>query len=435
MRLNRGTLIFLALLIIVSAAAYVFINSDSTVSPNMTPTALTKMALFPGLSSSNITSITIKAQVAVEDTRPTPLPGSEALPTLTPVAEGEKAPTETEILAINQDAGGNWLLDESSSLSSTTPIVVATVTTALQTIANTQAESFVPESGDYAQYGLDNPSYEISFVIQESAPAASTTDATPTTPSEPVTRRLRIGDRTFDNLGFYAFLDDDGETVYILSSASTFQSSLLNLVSTPPFAPTPTPIPPAILNVPGPVFSGFNPNIATRFSMTDTTSSRTLVLTKLEDGIDWAIENGDPERTVNQGQITSAFIDFASIQAVSRTTIEDISSVGLDNPAYIITTELNDGRVFQLQVGNLDPSGALYYTLVNEFSEVVLVNATEVNRLLSLLNNPPYAVEVTPEATAEAMAESTEAADAIMAEATEAMTPEATAEMTPEASD
>jgi hypothetical protein len=419
MRLNRGTAIFFIILVVVIGIAYGLMNSDIAGPAEPTATALLRQALFPNLASTDIIAITISSQIPVEDTRPTPLPGAEALPTLTPVAEGEDEPTRAEIFSIRLDEDGTWQVTDDSTLISSSAVEIPKIESALQSIATAQAESFIPESGDYAQYGLDKPSHEITFVVEAAAIEPSTeetsepsTDEESSTTSEPVTRRLRIGDRTLDNLAYYAFLDDDSETVYIISSASSFQSNILNLVTTPPFEPTPTTIPPIAVNIPGPVFSGFNPSIVARFSMSDNTTDESLILSKPEASIDWTIEDGDPTRAVNQGQVTSAFIDVSSVLAVSRANIEDLATVGLDMPSYAIHTEFFDGRTIDVLLGDKDPTGSLYYTLINDISDVILVNAREIDNLLALIDNPPYTVEVTPELTPEAsdVMEATEAA-------------------------
>lgn len=445
MRLNLKTLTFLAVLIVVIIAAYVLTNTDfaESAEPAAVPTT-TRQALFPGLISANVTAITITSNLPAEDSRPTPLPGNPPLATLTPVPEGEEAPTRSEILALSKDAGGNWILAENSTITSTTPVVITTVDTALTNIAGLQAESFIPASGDYEQFGLDNPTHDITFVVQAPDVVAPTPDQI--SESSATTRRLRIGNRTLDNVGLYAFLDEDTETVYIISNATGVQNSVLNMVTTPPFAPQPTATPVPILNVPGPVFAGFNPTTLTSFTITDTASGQSLVLSKLPDGFDWIIEGGDPTRIVDQGLVTSAFIDFASIQGASRAALPDLSAVGLDTPIYIITAATSDGANFQLLVGDkaVTATSERYYTLVNDFTDVVEVNVIGVDRLVALIENPPYFVElvpeitVAPETTAEAMAESTEAVEEVEVEATEAAEEaevEATEEMTPEATE
>ena len=435
MRLNRGTIIFFLILVVIIAAGYVLMNSDDTESDESTATPTVKEALFADIEQANITALTLSQQVPVEDTRPTPLPDEDPLPTLTPVPEGEDAPTQVEILSVVKDAGGNWVLTEESMLTSTSPVEIARIENALGTIVDAQAEAFVPESGDYTQYGLDNPEFELIFVVEATEEDGAEVES--------VTQRLRIGDRSFDNLGFYAFLDDDSETVYIISSASTFKTNVLDMMLTPPFAPTPTPVPPITVNVGGLLFSNLNPTTTSRIAMSDLETGESLVLVKQEDGINWAVEDGDPSRTVSQAKVTTAFIDMTGISVVSRTAIEDLSTVGLDNPIYTLLAEYTDGRTLEVSLGDKDPTGALYYSLVNDISDVILINAPEVDRLLNLIANPPYEiVEATPEATEEAsvaeeMTPEMTQESSVEVEATPEMTAEAPVEeeMTPEATE
>jgi hypothetical protein len=453
MRLNRSSAVFLAVLLLVIAIAYIFLitpDGFGTTPATPVPTSST-VNLFPGLVATNINSLSITSQIPLGDTRATPIPGNPPLPTLTPLPFGAEGPSETKSIVLSYNASGVWVLGQGGTVSSTEPIMQQTVTTALTTLAGLRSsQSFTPADGNYAQYGLDTPNHDITFVVQ--APAASTDPNGQAIAGTPTTRRLRLGNRSVDNTQFFAFLDEDTTTVYVILGASSLDSSVLRMVSQPPFTPAPTPTAAPVLNVPGLPFITFNYNLATSFSVTDHVAGTSVVLTKLPDNVTWSVQVLDltelaatPEATaestaeataevtaeatiavsdllgpqVDQLAVSVYLTEFGYINGVSRTTVADLSTLGLSSPHYTIQALMGDGTSYRLRVGNTDPTGTLYYSLVNDFTDVVLVEAGTVAPLLEMLANPPYVMEITPEVTV-APAEATAPAAEATVETTEA---------------
>ncbi|MEM9951305.1 MAG: DUF4340 domain-containing protein [Chloroflexota bacterium] len=424
MRLNRNSVIFIALLAIVIAVALIFLQDDDG-TDNASPTAESTVAsvqLFPGVAGTNVTSLTVVEQLAsmdaveatAEATEPemTPEATSEAEMTPEATAEADMSPT-TAITVLNRDpVTASWTVGEETTqmidgtISSTQ---LETVVTALVTLRSNR--QFTPSDEDYAQFGLDNPTYEITFVEQ--------TDSAKT-------YRLRVGGLTVGENAYYALLGDDDETIYVITNATAFQTNVLNLSQAIPLEPTAVPTVAPILNTLAP-FADFILTAGNGFTLSNNETGDIIAVARNADNTGWVYtENGD-ELPVQQESLQVILNNFSTISGIDQVENADLATLGLDSPTYVFEASTVDGTIYTLQLGDQDPTGSVYYGLVDNFEQVVLIASDSVLSFIDLFETqPPLTVEVTPEAT-EAMAEST-------AEMTEPA-PEATAEMTEPASE
>ena len=460
MRLNRNSAIFIALLAVVIIVAVIFLRGDGSNEPSLDIEATSEtIALFPGVQPANIISVSVVEVREVGDTRPTPIPGNATLEPPTPLPDGVDPATTTEVATLTRDSALGWVVADTTTQTVTGTVNNLAIESALASLPAISSNSqFIPPEGNYEQYGLaGEPNYDVTFVVQ---PVAGTGVASEGDQSaaEPITYRLRIGNRTVNESGFYAFLNDDSQTVYVINNAAALQNGILNLTTQIPVEIPPTPTTAPILNTGAP-FATFLLNNIGNFTFTNNVSGEFITITRNAD-LTWNyVENGIPLQ-VQPETLQVILNSFMTVQGIQQTDIADLSTVGLDSPDYVFEAQTSDGlTTYRLQLGDQDPTGGIYYALVNDFSQVLLVNANSVSLLISLFDSPPLlvpppettaestaAVEATAEATADAQAGQVEVTAEATAEMTESpaeatadaqagqveMTPEATVEMTEE---
>ena len=441
MRLNRNSAILIAFLAVLIIVSMIFLQDtdESGTIPEIEATAVT-IQLFPELSEAGIVALTVSEQREVGDIRPTPIAGNPTLEPATPLPDGVEPDTTTEIVSLIKDDAGLWVSDASSTSVLNGAVDSVAIENSLRNLgAVLSNRQFTPSDGDYSQYGLDNPSYEISFTEQPIAETGVATDGETPALADPVDYRLRIGDRTIGENSYYAFLNDDSETIYVITNASTLQNSILNLTNTVPLEATPVPTLAPVLNVQAP-FSTFVLTNATGFTFTSEATATVVDVTRNADNTAWVYTQNGEILAVQDEFLQIILNSFSTISGSQQSTVEDLAPLGLDTPAYTLEARTVDGTNYVLQLGDQDPTGTIYYGLVDQFESVVFINASSVALLLDMIENAPLLVpEVTPEVTAEA--EMTSEAMETTEEAE--MTPEATAEvemteeaeMTPEATE
>ena len=416
MRLNRNSAIFIALLAVVIIVSMIFLqdtdNNGDT--PNVEATAET-IQLFPELSETSITVLTITEQREVGDTRPTPIAGNPTLEPPTPLPDGVEPETTTEIISISKNESGLWVADEATSTVTLDGTIDSTaIDNSLRNLGSVVSNrQFTPSDGDYSQYGLDEPAFDITFTEQSVAETGVVAEGEDPAMNDPVDYRLRIGDRTIGENSYYAFLNDDTETIYVITNASTLQNSILNLTNRVPLEPTAVPTTAPVLNVPAP-FSAFVLTNATGFTFTSEATGDVVEITRSDDNTSWVYTQNGEELDVQQEFLQILLNSFSTISGIQQSDVTDLASLGLDTPAYTFEARTVDGTSYTLQLGDQDPTGAIYYGLVDEFDPVVLIDANSVVLLVDMLANPPILEpEMTPEATVEAEVtpEATEASE------------------------
>lgn len=420
MRLNRNSAIFIALLAVVIIVSMIFLQDtdDSGIAPNVEATAET-IQIFPELSETGIIALTVSELREVGDTRPTPIAGNPTLEPATPLPDGVEPETTTEIVSISKNEAGLWVADATNTVALDGTIDSTAIENSLRNLgAVLSNRQFTPSNGDYAQYGLDNPAFDITIVEQTASETGVVAEGEEPEMNEPVTYRLRIGERTIGENSFYAFLNDDTETIYVITNASTLQNGVLNLTTRVPLEATPVPTLAPVLNVPAP-FSAFVLTNATGFTLTSEASGDVVEITRSDDNTAWVYAQNGEVVPVQQEVLQIILNSFSTVSGIQQSSATDLAALGLDTPAYTFEARTVDGTSYLLQLGDQDPTGAIYYGLVDQFASVVLIDANSVILLVDMLANPPIILpEATPEATVEAM-EATEEAE-MTAEATEA---------------
>ncbi len=187
----------------------------------------------------------------------------------------------------------------------------------------------------------------------------------------------------------------------------------MNLTNRVPLEPTAVPTTAPVLNVPAP-FSAFVLTNATGFTFTSEATGDVVEITRSEDNTSWVYTQNGEELDVQQEFLQILLNSFSTISGIQQSDVTDLASLGLDTPAYTFEARTVDGTSYTLQLGDQDPTGAIYYGLVDEFDPVVLIDANSVVLLVDMLANPPILEpEMTPEATVEAEVtpEATEASE------------------------
>lgn len=386
MRLNRNSLLFIALLAIIIIVAGIFLrDTEDSDTPAIEATAET-VQIFPAVSVANVTSLTISEIQEVGDTRPTPIPGNATLEAPTPLPDGVEAEMTTIIVSLSKDAETSiWIAEDETTLSIDDSIDSAQLAEAIANLVGLQSNrQFTPSDGNYEQYGLSEPAFDLSFVTEN-------------TDSEAQDYRLRIGNRTIGENGYYAFLNDDSETIYVINGASILQNGVLNLTTSVPLEPVPTATAAPVLNAQVP-FAGFVLTNAGVFRLSN--DETVIVISRNAENTAWVYTQNGEELTVQQETLNVILNSFSTIFGVDETTVSDLSTLGLDAPSYTFEAGMIDSTLYTLQIGDADPAGTVYYSLVDNFESVVLIDADSLGLLFSLFENPPVIVpEVTPEAT------------------------------------
>lgn len=424
MRLNRNTLIFIALLAIVSVVAGIFLQDDEdSDTPTVEVTAET-IQIFPSVAEAGIISLTISEIREAGDTRPTPIPGNATLEAPTPLPDDVEPEMTSEIVALSKDAETSiWTSGDATTQSLDGTIDGTQLTGAISNLVNLQSNrQFTPSDGNYAQYGLDEPAFDIHFVEGVIAETGVVAEGDEPTSQEAISYRLRIGNRTVGENSYYAFLNEDSETVYIINGASILQNSILNLTTSIPLELVPTPTAAPVLNAQVP-FAGFVLTNAAGFTFSNNETEDVIEISRNENNTAWLyLQNGE-ELDVQQETLQVILNSFSTISGVDQTNASDLTALGLDEPSYRFEARMVDAKLYTLQIGDADPAGTIFYSLVDDFDSVVLIDSDSPVLLLSLFENPPVIVpEITPEATEDSIEvtpEATEDSVEVTPEATE----------------
>jgi len=356
MKMNRNTLMFLVLGLVVISLALLALSGGGTNSAPASPTPQGGGPLFPDLAMQDITQVTIRDEASSSET------------------------------TIRQAEDGAWVLEGSSEA-----LMQSSIDSAISNLANLRAESRF-SSSDLAQYGLDAPTTIISFRANEQD------------------YRLLIGRKNPAGTRYYALLGEDRETVHLVTGTSELDI-LSGYVSSPPIL-QPTSTPGVDVVEAGPVFSDFDEARILSLRVAEQPTGEELILERDEASL-WRITDGADAAGVDQTAARLAVQDFGFISAddVVDGTL-DLARLGLDAPRLLAQATRDDGFVYELRFGSEDPTGRQVYAQVNEDSSVLLISQPNYAQLANLLSNPPLLSEATPEATSEATAEATPEASA-----------------------
>jgi len=114
--------------------------------------------------------------------------------------------------------------------------------------------------------------------------------------------------------------------------------------------------------------------------------------------INWIVSD-QPAELADATQIETAVGNLSFLLIDTKmTTQPPLDSMGLDQPAYMITLVLSNGEQIVLNVGDLTPTGTGYYVQVDN-DPAVVVSQTEMDAVINLLKTPPLAATYTPTVT------------------------------------
>lgn len=123
--------------------------------------------------------------------------------------------------------------------------------------------------------------------------------------------------------------------------------------------------------------------------------------TRVERNADKAWVLSKPEEAeADQGAAEAAATQIGSLRIITPVdNVSDPSIFGLDEPAYVITVEFEDGGKSVLEVGDKTPSDNGYYVRVDD-DKVYVVALSGIDTLENLVSAPPYLNTPTPSPTA-----------------------------------
>ena len=361
MRFNRNTGLFLIISLGVILLAVLFLSKQSET--NSTED-VTVRPLFGGGNVTDIISFSVRDEVAGMET------------------------------VYAQQADGSWSID-STTTGKLGPITQGTIDNAVATLLALQSEQFA--SDKRADFGLDTPNAVIRFTTKAGDESV-----------------LQLGNRNPAGTSRYALVNDDAANVYLIN-ASTQLDTIVTLAGSPPIVLPPTPTPVPVLQLPGPLFSQFDPYSVARIEMIDNKTNAKLILVR-DVTTNWVAEeatNSVPGTAIDNTMVTVMLNAFGFLQGTTAITVTDLAPLGLDEPAYtiIITAENVSATAapvtYRIDVGTPDPSGALTYVRVAGFSEVATVLTRDLKLLLDMIETPPYLPLATQEATGEVAADGT----------------------------
>jgi hypothetical protein len=329
-------------------------------------------------------------------------------PAGTPGAQGDATPsTEKVFAAISLDAVRSLTVRENASnlsvelvqgedgtwtvTNNPNPAQQQALDNAVASIINIQSSDRF-EAQDLAPYGLDNPTHTLTITTQQNE------------------YTLRIGSRNPSGTRYYALVNDDAQTVYMLSNVSAV-TTVTGYITTPPIVQiTPTPAP--ALEVVGPLFPTYNAADIQTLTLARAQDSTRLILLRQDDGT-WALDPfstgyaADPLDQVLADTMVQAMGGLSSVDILRD--VPDVATLGLAEPAYTITATRADGFEHVLKIGSPDPSGTRYYAQIFDLPNVAVVSRADVDSLLQFIGLPPFIKAVEAEATPEATPEATAA--------------------------
>lgn len=140
----------------------------------------------------------------------------------------------------------------------------------------------------------------------------------------------------------------------------------------------------------GPVFEGVDTASLVRFEVRDNRTGERTVIFKTDDS-EWGMggdegQEGDEQTgttdgatavpvdtTSTAGELDQAAVDsslasFTSLEAVDSFEADELAQFGLDTPAYTIYTVNDNGAVYAMHIGDLNPNGTRYYAVVRQLA-------------------------------------------------------------------
>ncbi len=196
MRLNRGT-IFLLVGSLIVILAVVLVNNQRTSAPDVTPTATQGAGagpIFPTIADVNNQSNIVRFEVISN--------------------------TDNQKIVMTKDDAGVWKVEESASTSELATDQTKAVGTMSVLASLSSVDRFTTDK--LADFGLDQPQYTMVLTDKDNK-----------------TYTLKVGNLSPANPRYYALVDEDTTTVYVVPK--DLIDGLIKQITEPPYVPTPTP--------------------------------------------------------------------------------------------------------------------------------------------------------------------------------------------------
>ena len=134
------------------------------------------------------------------------------------------------------------------------------------------------------------------------------------------------------------------------------------------------------------------------FSITDATGESITMQHELSSNM-WVVMD-QPADMADPTQIEAVASSFSYMTVDTElTTQPPLDAMGLDQPSYTITLDLDNGERNVLFVGDLTPTGTGYYAQVDG-KPVVVIAKSDITTLINMLTTPPLKPTYTPTETA-----------------------------------
>ena len=197
MRLNRGTVLLLAVSLIVIVIV-VLVNSQQATAPDVTPTAAASAAgaVFPSIASVDNQGDINRFEVVNN--------------------------VDSTHFLMTKDDGGVWTVTKSSSPSELATDQTKAVGTMSILASLAATDSFTTDS--LADFGLDAPKYVLTLTAKDGT-----------------TYVVNVGNQSPANPRYYGLINDDTTTVYLLPKDTI--DNLVKQITQPPYVASPTPTP------------------------------------------------------------------------------------------------------------------------------------------------------------------------------------------------
>lgn len=114
-----------------------------------------------------------------------------------------------------------------------------------------------------------------------------------------------------------------------------------------------------------------------------------VVISRNEAGV-WVLEQ-PIETEADQSSAEAAASQLTALRIESKPEV-DPEAAGLNRPSYMLTVEMTSGSKKSVRIGDLTPTEIGYYASVDDSDEVLIINRTGLDALLTLIENPPIVV-------------------------------------------
>lgn len=101
------------------------------------------------------------------------------------------------------------------------------------------------------------------------------------------------------------------------------------------------------------------------------------------------------ETEANQGTAEAAASQLTALRVLSRPEVAP-ADAGLVEPSYTMTVRLAGGTEERVRIGDITPTSIGYYTNIAGSDEILIVEKTGLEALLTLVTSPPFVETPSP---------------------------------------